>query len=1452
MKRPHLARLTLFLAVLSLSLAVAQTNGDSVSLFDGKTLHGWVGTEGFWRVDGGAITAGSYDKDVPQNEFICTEKSYANFELALKIKCSGDLNTGQVNSGIQIRSARLPDGAVAGYQVDCGKGWFGKIYDEHRRRLIYPTPVDEVALLKGVDTFGWNEFRILAEGPRIQVWINGIKASDYTEENPDIPLNGIIAPQIHKGGHAMVQFKDVIIRELPPTPNAPTWESLGGPEVALQLVKSKQKPTAKRSKAAPAPTAPTDPSVPPLKPKKVVSEYNGQGEPRPATEQAKMFKLPAGYEIELVAQESDGIGKFISVYFDQRGRMWTQTALEYPVDGKDNPAEAEALYKGKGRDQILVYPREAVNGPLPEGGMTNPTVFADGLAMPLGMTPWGEGDVCFAMHGPDLIKLTDTDGDGKSDKREVILTGFGVLDSHLFPHQFTRAPGGWLWLAQGLYNMSEVRRPGDDQVIPFPKCSMARMRIDGSEFEVTSVGPNNIWGLVLTGEGESFIQEANDFGHSVVEFHDYAYYPGGMKPYRKSYQPEFPAVDFRLGGTGLSGLAALENGPGVAADADMTMLVANAITSRINAVRMTRDGSYWEYEALPDFITCEDPMFRPVAMSQGPDGCVYIVDWYNRIISHNEVPRNHPDRDKTRGRIWRVKPTDGEGIFEIPDFTKASDEELTADLGKLPTARAHIAWQTLADRKASLQSVLSDKSANDAKRIQAFWALPPVDRAAAASLAKSQNRNLRRELARHPEFADLFLDDPDREVRFATIQTLAKQLPEKAENVLPKLLSFAKPSIENPETKRSSRSPEMIPIREGYDREFERYLVRMFLEKHPETVSQFLDSDAARQISAEARMLATLALDPQLASQKIGAVLGSLNRAPNAEEIQLIAKYPNAPGIAEAMRSLLGSPETATAVVRTLLERQATLDPATVRPFLTPAAKAMLAGHQAAQAAELIGAFKLASLEPDLVAVLKNAATPEPVVLAGLTAIGKLQSSEVDVLVTLAANPATPEIGHQALLALAASKSPVAVAKVIEALPNMSIRQQRDAVARLSTKKESAGALVAALLDGRVSREALEVSAAERLASVLKGTPELAEFMNGMDDTFRDILQFDGSPTAWADTKIELDGAFTIEAWVRLAPGISNADSLLGNPGVFDLNFSQSKVNVWAGKSLKNVAVSSKPVAPDLWTHVAVTRNAKGQVAVYMNGELDVRGTKPTKAKFTDLSVGRSSPQRSGTNGAIAEFRIWNVERTAQEIRQNFDRSFANGSRPESLVFYNAGGGENWGQLGKGASIAKTTDLPPLLTEEESKVLAAKFEKYTALGQKGGDPVKGQALSALCTSCHVIKGSGGQIGPDLSGAGAMGLEAVLRNVLTPNAAMESGYRIFRVERKNGEVLDAFYVSEDESSIIVRQPGGPDQRIARKEIRSTQYIRRSLMPEGLLDGLTDEMAADLLAYLMTLK
>ena len=419
----HCLFVAAILAILSNSFLLAQEKSKPVSLFDGKSLAGWDFTKGVWRVEDGSITAGSYKKKFPKNEFISTKKSYANFDLKLKIKCSGDLATGQVNSGIQVRSARLPNGVVAGYQVDCGKGWFGKIYDEHRRRLIYPTPINEAELLKKVDTFGWNEYRILAEGPRIQVWINGVKASDYTEKNPQIPLNGIIAPQIHKGGHVMVQFKDVTIRELPPTPNAPTWESLGGAETALAKVKSKppRRPRGKnKGKPKPEPQAPSKPGTPYIytgRGKKDTSYNNVKGDPKPASEQLKLFKVPEGYEIELVAQESEGIGKFISVYFDQQGRLWTQTALEYPVDAKENRAVAEALYRRHARDKVLVYPRESLAS-LPEGGLKNPTVFADGLAMPLGILPWGKGDSAFVLHGQDLIHLTDTNGDGKSRRAQ--------------------------------------------------------------------------------------------------------------------------------------------------------------------------------------------------------------------------------------------------------------------------------------------------------------------------------------------------------------------------------------------------------------------------------------------------------------------------------------------------------------------------------------------------------------------------------------------------------------------------------------------------------------------------------------------------------------------------------------------------------------------------------------------------------------------------------------------------------------------------------------------------------------------------------------------------------------------------------------------------------------------------------------------------------------------------
>ena len=119
-------------------------------------------------------------------------------------------------------------------------------------------------------------------------------------------------------------------------------------------------------------------------------------------------------------------------------------------------------------------------------------------------------------------------------------------------------------------------------------------------------------------------------------------------------------------------------------------------------------------------------------------------------------------------------------------------------------------------------------------------------------------------------------------------------------------------------------------------------------------------------------------------------------------------------------------------------------------------------------------------------------------------------------------------------------------------------------------------------------------------------------------------------------------------------------------------------------------------------------------------------------------------------------------------------------------------------------------------------------------------------------NCHSVGGQGGQVGPVLNGAGANGVEALLRNVLTPNAAMEAGYRAFRVELKDGDVLDGIRVSEDKDAIVLRRPNMEDTRIPQSNVKRAAFTKMSVMPEGLLDALKPEDVTDLFAYLKTLK
>jgi putative heme-binding domain-containing protein len=403
----------------------------------------------------------------------------------------------------------------------------------------------------------------------------------------------------------------------------------------------------------------------------------------------------------------------------------------------------------------------------------------------------------------------------------------------------------------------------------------------------------------------------------------------------------------------------------------------------------------------------------------------------------------------------------------------------------------------------------------------------------------------------------------------------------------------------------------------------------------------------------------------------------------------------------------------------------------------------------------------------------------------------------------------------------------------------------------ISGTKAGAKAIAAGLADKTVAVADIETPVAEKLAIALGDSPELAAVSAQLGGVFRSVLALDGSNEAVAKSGIVLKGAFTVETWVRLDGKVDNNDSLLGVAGALDLNFAGGVFRAYMGGKIHDAVVSSKPTSSGIWTHVALTRDTAGILRLYQDGELTGTSKTAQPHDLPGLTIGWSTP-KGGTQGAFAEYRIWNVERKPAEVRTNMTRTFAGEKLPDSLVFASASGDAAWGKLGKGAKVVRTTDAPPLLNAEQFAALEQKTARFTALSAKAGDPAKGKALVALCQSCHMINGQGGLIGPNLSGAGAMGMEAVIRNIIEPNAAIEAAYRIFQVKLKAGEVIEAFYVSEDTTAFVIRQPGGADRRIPKAEVASAKYLRRSLMPEGLLDGFTDEQVTDLFAYLKTLK
>ena len=208
-------------ALLALSSLSQADQAPAVSLFDGKSLQGWKvlneQNAAYWSVKDGEILCSSGGEKMPRNTYLYTEKEYGDFMFTCKFRLSGDPATGLINSGIQYRSAlgkKGPHNIIIGYQADIGKDWWGGIFDEHRRKVIYRAKPEALLASNRFKDDNWHTYCIICKGNHHRLYINGILTADYLELDQDIPAKGIIALQLHGGGICQIQWKDLTIKPL--------------------------------------------------------------------------------------------------------------------------------------------------------------------------------------------------------------------------------------------------------------------------------------------------------------------------------------------------------------------------------------------------------------------------------------------------------------------------------------------------------------------------------------------------------------------------------------------------------------------------------------------------------------------------------------------------------------------------------------------------------------------------------------------------------------------------------------------------------------------------------------------------------------------------------------------------------------------------------------------------------------------------------------------------------------------------------------------------------------------------------------------------------------------------------------------------------------------------------------------------------------------------------------
>ncbi len=421
----------------------------------------------------------------------------------------------------------------------------------------------------------------------------------------------------------------------------------------------------------------------------------------PAEAIAKMT-VPEGFSVELVASEPDIVNP-VAMTFDERGRIWITESLEYPRHDA-----------GPGRDRVKVL--EDTDG---DGRADKFTVFAEGLNIPSGIAV-GYGGVWVA-NAPDILFLQDTDGDGKADKQEVVVTGFGRHDTHELPNSLTWGPDGWLYGLNGVFNNCDVTHKGRQYKFT---CTLFRIHPRTRDFELFAEGTSNPWGVAWDPEGSAFLS-ACVIDH-LWHLTETGYYQRQGGPYPPFTSIIGSIVKHRHQKAAYCGIHYFDSDAYPAEYRDR-LYMGNIHGGCINVDRLERDGSTYLGVECPDFLTANDAWFMPVVQKTGPDGCLYILDWYDRYHCYQDAGRDPQGIDRLKGRLYRVRYQNTPRAAAF-DLTKENDARLIERLHSPNVYYRDIAQRLLCERSApatrpQLEKLILDDAVPRKTRMHALWSL---------------------------------------------------------------------------------------------------------------------------------------------------------------------------------------------------------------------------------------------------------------------------------------------------------------------------------------------------------------------------------------------------------------------------------------------------------------------------------------------------------------------------------------------------------------------------------------------------------------------------------------------------------------------------------------------------------------------------------------------------------